>query len=64
MIAATALAHQLPVYTCNPEDFTGIDDPYEAPEHPEVTFGTQETTPEENSDQILKALVDRGFLRE
>ena len=25
MIAATALAHALPVYTCNPEDFTGID---------------------------------------
>jgi tRNA(fMet)-specific endonuclease VapC len=26
MIAATALAHQLPVYTCNPEDFSGIPD--------------------------------------
>lgn len=25
MIAAIALAHQLPVYTCNPDDFTGID---------------------------------------
>ncbi len=25
MIAATALAHALPVYTCNPEDFSGID---------------------------------------
>jgi predicted nucleic acid-binding protein len=25
MIAATALAHNLPVYTCNPGDFTGID---------------------------------------
>ena len=25
MIAATALAHALPVYTCNPGDFTGID---------------------------------------
>lgn len=25
MIAATALAHALPVYTCNPNDFTGID---------------------------------------
>ena len=25
MIAATALAHQLPVYTCNPDDFAGID---------------------------------------
>lgn len=26
MIAATALAHDLPVYTCNPDDFAGIDD--------------------------------------
>jgi predicted nucleic acid-binding protein len=25
MIAATALAHGLPVYTCNPDDFAGID---------------------------------------
>ena len=26
MIAATALAHGLPLYTCNPKDFEGIDD--------------------------------------
>jgi predicted nucleic acid-binding protein len=25
MIAATAIAHDLPVYTCNPAGFTGID---------------------------------------
>jgi tRNA(fMet)-specific endonuclease VapC len=25
MIAATALANNLPVYTCNPDDFVGID---------------------------------------
>lgn len=25
LIAATALAHGLPVYTCNPGDFTGIE---------------------------------------
>jgi tRNA(fMet)-specific endonuclease VapC len=26
MIAAVALAHDLPVYTCNAEDFVGVDD--------------------------------------
>jgi predicted nucleic acid-binding protein len=26
MIAATALANDLPLYTCNPDDFSGIDD--------------------------------------
>lgn len=25
LIAATAIAHDLPVYTCNPRDFSGID---------------------------------------
>jgi predicted nucleic acid-binding protein len=25
LIAATALAHGLPIYTCNPADFDGID---------------------------------------
>jgi tRNA(fMet)-specific endonuclease VapC len=26
MIAATAVAHDLPVYSCNPGDFSGIDE--------------------------------------
>ena len=26
MIAAVAIAHDLPLYTCNPEDFEGIDE--------------------------------------
>jgi hypothetical protein len=26
MIAATAIANDLPLYTCNPDDFEGIDD--------------------------------------
>jgi tRNA(fMet)-specific endonuclease VapC len=38
LIAATALSHRLPVYTCNPADFDKIDDlhvvPVRLPEHP------------------------------
>jgi tRNA(fMet)-specific endonuclease VapC len=26
MIAATAIAADLPIYTCNPDDFSGIED--------------------------------------
>jgi len=37
LVAATALAHQLPVYTCNPADFDKIDGlhvvPVRLPEH-------------------------------
>jgi hypothetical protein len=41
LIAATALANDLPVYTCNPTDFAGIDDlqvvPVAVPDHPVQT---------------------------
>ena len=34
------------------KDFTGIDDPYEAPEHPEITLTTVTQTPEDNARLI------------
>jgi sulfate adenylyltransferase len=43
--------------------FTGIDDPYEAPQHPEITVDTLDHTPEENARRILQYLMDRGFVR-
>ena len=43
--------------------FTGIDDPYEKPEHPEITLDTVEMTPEQNARRILSYLQDQGFLR-
>jgi sulfate adenylyltransferase len=43
--------------------FTGIDDPYEAPEHPEITLDTTTHSPEQNAHQILAFLIQRGFVR-
>ena len=38
LIAATAIANSLPLYTCNPDDFTAIDEltvhPVPHPDHP------------------------------
>jgi len=42
--------------------FTGVDDPYEVPMHPEITLFTVETSPEENARKIVAYLEERGFL--
>ncbi|MBN1246469.1 MAG: bifunctional sulfate adenylyltransferase/adenylylsulfate kinase [Anaerolineae bacterium] len=42
--------------------FTGIDDPYEAPEHAELVLNTVDRTPEENARVIVDYLEERGFL--
>lgn len=42
--------------------FTGVDDPYEPPLHPEVEIATQDQTVEESAARIIDALVARGFL--
>jgi sulfate adenylyltransferase len=43
--------------------FTGIDDPYEAPQHPEIRLDTVNRTAEENARRILDYLVEQGFIR-
>lgn len=45
------------------KDFTGIDDPYESPEYPEVTLNTVDHIPEENARLILDYLISQGFVR-
>ena len=37
-------------------NFTGVDSPYEPPEHPDIRIDTTAMTPEEAADTILKAL--------
>jgi bifunctional enzyme CysN/CysC len=43
--------------------FTGIDDPYEAPEHPEITLDTLVSTPDANARRVLEYLEGQGFVR-
>jgi len=45
------------------KDFTGIDDPYEVPESPELTLDTQTLTPEQNARHILRYLMAHGFMQ-
>jgi sulfate adenylyltransferase len=44
--------------------FTGIDDPYEPPQNPEIVIDTIHFSAEENARSIMKFLMDRGFIRE
>jgi sulfate adenylyltransferase len=42
--------------------FTGVDDPYEPPLHPELTLHTVDTTVEANAQLVLRTLEARGDL--
>lgn len=43
--------------------FTGIDDPYEAPEHAEVVINTGELTPDLAAHRILITLQKLGYIK-
>jgi adenylylsulfate kinase len=42
--------------------FTGIDDPYEAPEKPELVIRNVDITPEEAALQVIGYLEDKGLI--
>jgi bifunctional enzyme CysN/CysC len=44
------------------KNFTGIDSPYEAPEHPELRIDSGELSAEEAADAVIAALEGAGFL--
>jgi adenylyl-sulfate kinase len=46
------------------QHFTGVDDPYEAPEHPDLVVETNKQTVEESVASILAKLVELGYLDE
>ena len=43
-------------------NFTGISDPFEVPEAPDLRIQTDDETPLESSNQILEYLEDRGLI--
>lgn len=42
--------------------FTGVDDPYEPPENPELTICTENETPQESATKILRKIEELGYL--
>ena len=42
--------------------FTGVDDPYEVPENPELVVDTMTESPEESLQNVLRALVKLGYI--
>jgi adenylylsulfate kinase-like enzyme len=42
--------------------FTGVDDPYEAPEHPELRIDTESEGPEESLQHVLDTLKSHGYI--
>jgi adenylyl-sulfate kinase len=42
--------------------FTGVDDPYEAPEHPELRLDTLVESPEESLQNVLTKLAELGYI--
>ena len=45
------------------KNFTGLDDPYEPPEHAEMTLKTISQSPEKNARLIIEYLKGHGFVR-
>ena len=45
------------------KEFTGISDPYEAPESPEMVIDTREMNPDEAAHRIIVKLESLGYIR-
>ena len=45
------------------KEFTGIDDPYQEPENPELRIDTRDMAPDEAAHRILLKLEAMGFIR-
>jgi adenylylsulfate kinase len=45
------------------KEFTGVSDPYEAPDNPEIRIASEHEEPEESAQRILGLLEQRGLIR-
>lgn len=46
------------------QHFTGVDDPYEEPEHPELIVNTDIESVEESVGKVLQKIEELGYLKE
>ena len=46
------------------KNFTGVDDPYEEPLHPELEIETLQNSAEQNAHLIVQYLIERGFVKQ
>jgi adenylylsulfate kinase len=44
------------------KEFTGVSDPYEAPENPELVCHTEQETPEESAQKLIDYLEERELI--
>jgi adenylylsulfate kinase len=44
------------------KEFTGVSDPYEAPENPEIVCDTEAEEPEESAAKLIAYLEERGLI--
>ncbi len=58
---------QRPIYkrarTGEIRNFTGVSEPYEAPEKPELVLATDRETPVQSAERVVEYLEKNGFLR-
>jgi sulfate adenylyltransferase len=45
------------------KEFTGISDPYETPENPEIVLDTSDATPDQSAHRIIVKLESLGYIR-
>lgn len=45
------------------KQFTGVNDPYEPPHHPEIRVDTSQCAPEAGADNIIEYIRSKGFVK-